>query len=84
MPKIDNSELLAAALYGYERQRSELDAKIADIRRQLRGTPSLKPAATPETAHPRKRRKMSRAARKRIAAAQKKRWAEFRKNKAGV
>lgn len=75
----NDPELLAAALVGYEQQRSEVVQKIDAILRQLgrraehNGHGAL-PAA--ETAVAR-RRTMSAAARRRIAAAQRKRWAAY-------
>jgi len=80
MPTTFDNEILAAAIEGFEAQKTRLDARIAEIRQKLGGSASSKasvPAATPETG--RKRRKMSAAARKRIADAQKKRWAAVRK-----
>src|ERR1051326_2330066 len=65
--------LLEAALFGYERQRDEIEAKIAEIRNQIGGKPAAAPAA------PGRRRTMNAAARARIAAAQRKRWAEYKK-----
>jgi hypothetical protein len=72
--------LLEAALIGYQHQAEQLAAKIADIQRQLGGK---SPAAAPKAAGTGKRRAMSAAARKRIAAAQKKRWAEYHRLKEG-
>jgi hypothetical protein len=72
--------LLEAALIGYQHQAAQLADKIAEIRRQL-GAKS--PSAAPKAATPVKRRSMSAAARKRIAAAQKKRWAEYHRLKEG-
>jgi hypothetical protein len=71
---IPTSEILAAALEGFEAQKKRIDAQIAAIRQTLRGVP-------PETAKP--RRKVSAAARKRMAAAQRKRWAAI-KNKSAA
>ncbi len=74
-------EILTAALHGLEVQRQRIDSQIAEVRRMLRQQPASAVTATaPETgpqgsAQP--RRKMSAAARKRIAEAQKKRWAAF-------
>jgi hypothetical protein len=74
--------LLEAALIGYQHQAAQLAEKIAEIRRQLGGkSPSVAPKAA--VAAPAKRRSMSTAARKRIAAAQKKRWAEYHRLKEG-
>ena len=75
--------LLHAALIGYQHQADQLAGKIADIQRQLGGkspAAASKAAAAPA---PGKKRSMSAAARKRIAAAQKKRWAEYHKLKEG-
>jgi hypothetical protein len=79
MPTTFDNEILAAAIEGFEAQKTRLDARIAEIRQKLGGgASSEEPAAVaPETG--RKRRKMSAAARKRIADAQKKRWAAVRK-----
>jgi hypothetical protein len=67
------NEILTAAIDGYETQKIRIDGKIADLRAMLPGGPA-ESAATPETSK-RKRRKMSAAARARIAEAQRKRWA---------
>jgi hypothetical protein len=72
--------LLEAALIGYQHQAEQIAEKIAEIRRQLGGKPSAAPKAA---AGHGKKRSMSAAARKRIAAAQKKRWAEYHKQKEG-
>jgi hypothetical protein len=86
---VDNKALLEAALEGLELQKSRIDDQIEAVRRMLgtkAGGPLKAPAqAAPETAAPQisKRRELSPAARRRIAAAQKKRWAAFRKNSAG-
>ena len=68
--------LLEAALYGYERQRDEIEAKIAEIRSHMSGT---KPAAVAAAPGQPKKRVMNAAARRRIAAAQRKRWAEYKR-----
>lgn len=73
---------LQAALVGYHARLEEITTKMAEIRKAL-GTRPVRQAKgsggdipTPFT-KPRKKRHMSAAARKRIAAAQKKRWAAF-------
>jgi hypothetical protein len=68
--------LLEAALSGYERQREDLEAKIAEIRRHLGSAPV---AVTSTESGSGKKRVINAAARKRMAAAQKKRWAAYRK-----
>jgi hypothetical protein len=63
--------LIEAALIGFQQMRRNVEEKIADIRRQLGsgdGTPAAAPSQTGKHT-------MSPAARRRIAAAQKKRWA---------
>lgn len=79
MPKNPvDSELLQAALVGYQSQLASIDEKMAEIATRIGqrapgksaaggAVPSIKP------------RKMSAAARRRISAAQKKRWAEYNK-----
>jgi hypothetical protein len=85
-----NHEILEAALQGLEAQKNKLDEQIAQVRSMLgrRAGRPAKVASTSvsedETAAPakagRKKRVLSSEARKRIAIAQKKRWAAFRKN----
>jgi hypothetical protein len=82
-----NSAILEYALSHLEREREEIQAKIDHIVSQLGRRPAdtvtgpaAAPAAPAGTA--RKTRVLSDSARKRIAAAQKRRWAEHRKAKA--
>jgi hypothetical protein len=80
-----NAAILEYALHHLERERDEIQAKIDHIRRQLgaRAATSSATSATPAaSSEPRRKRVLSEAARKRIAAAQKRRWAEHRKAKA--
>ena len=75
---------LEAALVGLELKRSEIHGLISKIKRQLGGkstsTSSVSSApAAKSTGAPRRKRVLSAEARKRIAAAQKRRWAEHRK-----
>ena len=76
-----NPEILAAALHGLEAQRARLDAHIAEARRLLGARPQ-EPTAPAEA--PKPRRKMSAAGRRRIAAATKKRWAEYHRKQAAA
>src|SRR5437899_424520 len=78
-----DAELLEAALVGLEHQRSEIEEKMAELRRQLDdrvGRPARSAAAV-NTAAPTvpKKRTMSAAGRRRVAAAQRKRWAELKR-----
>jgi hypothetical protein len=80
-----NAAILEYALHHLERERDEIQAKIDHIRRQLGGravNSSPTSAALSASSEPHKKRVLSESARKRIAAAQKRRWAEHRKAKA--
>jgi hypothetical protein len=75
-PRKLTPDILEAALIGLEAQHRRIDGRISEVRRLLgSNSPSAVPAATPE-APSRRKRTMSAAARARIAAAQRKRWAE--------
>ncbi len=88
-----NHEILEAALQGLEAQKSKLDDQISQVRSMLgrrAGRPAKVAESSSEGESPmpaavkgtRKKRVLSSEARKRIAVAQKKRWAAFRKNQA--
>ena len=79
MPRftLPDREILAAALIGLQKQLSDVDGKIANLRSRIgRGGSS---AAVASAANSNGRRPLSAAARRRIAAAQKRRWAAYRK-----
>ncbi|MGO9892699.1 MAG: hypothetical protein ACLPX8_00595 [Bryobacteraceae bacterium] len=78
MPKLPvNPEIIDAAIQGYEYQKAQIEAKIAELR-ALRSGESVSPQKT--AAPPKKgKRALSVEARERIAAAQRKRWAAARK-----
>lgn len=80
MPKFDTS-LLTAALVGYAQQKGEIEAKIADIKKQLEGRTAFTARDGGGDISSPPKRKISASARKRIAEAQKKRWAEYRKKR---
>ena len=80
MPTKLTTEILTAAIDGFEMQKTRIGARIAEIRQMLDGG-SQSTAATSELPQ-RKRRKMSKAGRAAIAAAQRKRWAESQKRPA--
>jgi hypothetical protein len=69
--------LLEAALIGYQIEAGRLTKAIEDIRARLTGDHNTTPSAKPA-----QKQGLSAAARKRIAAAQKKRWARYRKERA--
>ena len=74
-----DQDMLAMALVGYEVEKKKIEEKIKMIRARIGGSRLAAKASAPEAGEGRTRRKLSKAARKRIAAAQKKRWAEHRK-----
>lgn len=76
MPKQLDSSILQMALIGYQRSLENIETKISELQNRLGGR-AAKPAASETTDGGKPRRKMSGAARKRIADAQKKRWKEF-------
>ncbi len=89
MPKgrtsaVANQELLSAALEGLEAQKKRIEEQIRQVQAMLghrRGRPAAAEAAAgPAAPKATRKRKLSPAARKRIAAAQKRRWAEYRKS----
>jgi hypothetical protein len=80
MPTKLTTEILTAAIDGLEIQKTRIDAQIAEIRQMLDG--GSKPTAAPSESPSRKRRKISKAGRAAIAAAQRKRWAESKKQEA--
>src|SRR6476469_7080824 len=73
-PRIADTELLQAALAGYERQKEVLEERIAEIRRELVGGGGH----SVEAGDGRLRRGMSADGRARVAAAQRKRWAALK------
>lgn len=81
----DDLTTLQMALVGYQMERAKIDEKIREIQSRLGGkrvsAGSAAPAAAPAKTRGGKR-VLSPEARKRIAAAQKKRWAEHRKKMA--
>ncbi len=82
---MQDPSLLAAALEGLELQRKRIDDQISMVRGMLGGrkasVSSAVTSSAPATAPARRKRVLSEEARMRIAAAQKKRWAAFRKVK---
>jgi len=74
---IRDQSLLVAALEGLEAQRRRIDDQIQEVR-VLLGKGTARRGRPPGSAH--KTGRLSVSARKRIAAAQKRRWAEYRKS----
>jgi hypothetical protein len=76
MPKKLTDEIVKAAIDGFRAQKSRLEEHIAELHEMLNGgSPQAALASEPV---PRKGRRMSAAGRRRIAAAQKARWAKVR------
>jgi hypothetical protein len=77
----DDLTTLQMALVGYQIERQKVEDKIGEIQAQLKGKhhPISSAAAGRKTGA---KRVLSADARRRIAAAQKKRWAEHRKRMA--
>jgi hypothetical protein len=73
----EDRSTLEMALVGYEVEKQRIEEKIGEIHARLKG----KAAPSQVSAKPKAggKRTLSAAARKRIATAQKKRWAEHRK-----
>ena len=74
-----DQSMLAMALVGYEVEKKKIEERIKEIRARLGSGKLAARAAVTEAGEAPKRRRLSKAARKRISAAQKKRWAEHRK-----
>jgi hypothetical protein len=74
MPQL-TPEILNAAIEGFESQKRRIDDQIAELRAMLSVGYAIS-AATPEAAP--KSRKISAAARRRMALGQKKRWAAIK------
>jgi hypothetical protein len=74
---VSDASLLEAALEGLELQRQRVQEQIQQVRALLG---KRRPSQATTEAAPARKRQLSSAARKRIAAAQKKRWAEYRKS----
>jgi hypothetical protein len=73
MPQRLTHEIITAAIAGYEAQRRHIDSKIAELRNMLHAGHAAAPAAPSKP-----KRKISLASRRRMASAQKKRWAAIK------
>jgi hypothetical protein len=75
---LDDPLVLQAALEGLTLQKQRIEEQMREIRTQLGRRPKPSPDAPPTTNG--RKRNLSPEARKRIATAQKRRWAEYRKS----
>jgi hypothetical protein len=80
---LEDLSTLQMALVGYQMERQKIDDRISEIQAKLKGKHVTAPAAAADK-KPAVKRVLSPEARKRIAAAQKKRWAEHRKRVAAA
>jgi len=75
MPTKLTPEIITAAILGFEHQKTQIDNQIAELRSMLTGSEPT--AATPEGT-PSTRKKRSAAVRRKMALAQKARWAKIK------
>jgi len=73
MPQKLSHEIITAAIAGFEAQKQRINSKIAELRGLLNHRDGHASAEAPKVT-----RKMSAASRRRIALAQKKRWAAIK------
>ncbi len=79
----DDLTTLQMALVGYQVERQKIEEKISELQAKLKGK-HVGVSASPTGGGTRAKRVLSPAARARIAAAQRKRWAEHRKKLAAA
>jgi len=77
MKNVLDRDILIAAIAGYRLEQQRIEEKIATVQAMLDGNAPAKPAATPD-APTGKRKKRSAAVRRRMAEAQKARWAKLK------
>ena len=75
MPTRLTDEIITAAIRGFEEQKRHIDTQIAELRATLSGA-AVSAGAAPEA--PARKRTISAAARRRMAAGQQARWARIR------
>jgi hypothetical protein len=77
MPQTLTPQIILAAIAGFEAQKSQIDSQIADLRSMLDGHRTTQPTVQSETSKPRKKR--SAAIRRKMALAQRARYAKLKK-----
>ena len=77
MPPTLTPQIIAAAIDGFESQKRRIDLQIAELRSLLSGDVAADVATTLEAATG-KRKQFSHASRRKMAAAQKARWAKIK------
>jgi hypothetical protein len=78
---IEDVSTLEMALVGFQIEKQKIESKMQEIQSHLKGKRTAMPSNAAGAA-PAPKRQLSEGARKRIAAAQKRRWAEHRKRAA--
>lgn len=78
MPTKLTPQLITAAIQGFEQQKREIDAQIAELREMLSGGPTETAAAATPEAPAKNGKKRSASVRRKMAEAQKARWAKIR------
>ena len=73
MPQKLSHEIITAAIAGFEAQKQRINSKITELRNMLNHRDGHAATEVPKV-----KRKMSAASRRRIALAQKKRWAAIK------
>ncbi len=81
---MDDLTTLQMALVGYQIERKKIDDRIQAIQAQLKGKKVPPPSETASETNAAPKRVLSPAAHRRIALAQKTRWAEHRKRAAAA
>jgi hypothetical protein len=71
-------EIITAAIRGFEAQKEQIDHQIAELRSMLEDGQRETVGAAPSETGQRKRRKFSAASRRKMALAQKARWAAIK------
>jgi hypothetical protein len=77
MPQKLSQEIVTAAIAGFEAQKERINSKIAELRNMLHHRDGHAAAEAPKL-----KRKISAASRRRMALAQKKRWAAIKERSA--
>lgn len=80
--KVEDASILEMALVGYQIELQKVDARIRELQIALQGKGGSSLIRNSASDGKPVKRQLSEAARNRIAAAQRKRWAEHRKLKA--
>jgi len=79
---VEDQTTLQMALVGYQIEKQKIEERIREIQAKLKGRNGTAPSQGAAKKAAVVKRVLSPAARRRIAAAQKKRWAEHRKRMA--